>query len=81
MANGRWEPKFSDSKHARGTKGGTYVDIALDVPDEDEVAGACVADVGVDGDRASGVALDEVGGGVEEAAGTVDAADGGPKHI
>ena len=65
----------------KGRKGKTDVDVSLDVSDEDEVAGASVADVGVDGDRASRVSLDRVwqpggvgagDGGVGEAACTVD---------
>lgn len=39
----------------------TYVDVALDVCEEDETAGASVADVGVDGEVAVGVARDAIG--------------------
>lgn len=39
----------------------TYVDVALDVGEENEAAGASVADVGVDGEVAVGVARDAIG--------------------
>ena len=65
MSGGRTRPeRFSITKTREfdGTeKGKTYVDVSFNVSDEDEVAAASVADIGVDGDRASRVSLDEVG--------------------
>ena len=64
----------------------------MHVPDEDEVAGAGVADVGVDGDRAPRVSLDRIerlrsiadDGAASECAGVAYETDGGggrPKHV
>lgn len=44
-----------------GDVGRTYVDVALHVSNEDEVASAGVADVGIDGDGPARVPLDGVG--------------------
>lgn len=52
--------KTREPRERKGT--GTHIDVSFYVPNQDEVAGAGVADVCVDGDRASGVALDGVGG-------------------
>lgn len=60
---------------------GEGVDVALDVAYEGEMAGACVADVGVDGDGAAVVAGDVVGelsGGGGETAGV---GGGGEKAV
>ena len=77
---------------ATKTRSKTYVDVALHVPDEDEVAGSGVANVGVDGDRAPRVSLDRIerlrtisgDGAASECAGVVYETDGGggrPKHV
>ena len=46
-------------REKRGTS--TYVDVPLNVPNQDEVTRTGVADVGVNGDRASRVSLNKVG--------------------
>ena len=47
--------------HAGRAKKDTNMDVALDVSDLDNVARACIADVGVDGEGAVRVAGDKVG--------------------
>jgi len=56
MGNGGCFPRVSIAKNARGggfrgkRETGTYVDVPFHVPNQDEVTGAGVADVGVNGD-------------------------------
>ena len=69
-----------------GRWGGTYIHIAFDISNEDEVAGAGVADIGVDGDGPSRVPLNRVGQGlgitVDKSAGLVGETEGGgAKHF
>lgn len=45
----------------RWSEGGTYIDIAFDVSNKDEVTGPGVADIGINGDGPSRVPLNKVG--------------------
>jgi len=57
-------PEGFNTKNARveeGKRARTYVHVPFYVPNEDKVTRTGVADVGVNGDRAPRVSLDEVG--------------------
>ena len=75
------------SKNTSGGQWGeTYIDIAFDISNKDEVTGAGVADIGVDGNGPSRVPLDKVGCGLgitgDKSSGLVDETDSGrAKHF